>query len=1576
MNIWQQVLGLAKIGIHDNFFTLGGDSIQSIQAVAGAAKLGLYFTTRQLFEFQTIAELAPHASRVAALQIDQGAVQGGFVPLPVQAEFLHHHPSRHHYNQSVMVKLPRALSHEELMLMLKAIVKRHDGLRLKFAADNRACFVPADELDLATNIAWFECPSLEASGIETIANQVQTGLNIETGPLFKWAQFHVPEGSRLLWVMHHLLVDGISWRILLNDLQQSWQALAQGQAPSLAAKTTSLSQWSEYLNEWAQSDTLVAEAPFWHSQLEIVPLPLAESRGEPARQESLSVSCDASLTRSLLVDALQPYRLTINELLLAALSLTFSRWGHPHALSVLVEGHGREHLTDKLDISETVGWFTSKYPVVLESTPHDLHQHISQVKELCRSIPNKGIGFGVLDAFNEKVVFSQQRPQIVFNYLGQFETQNSQVLALANEPCGMNIGEVDFSKHPIIFNGLVGQGQLRFDLLFDATRLPNEDAQEILRHLKVSLQDIVSFCLSDVAGGLTPTDFPLAKVTLEEVATLESRYAIEDLYPATGMQSGLLFHSELLPQAYVNQVMLTLQGLDTEKFLQCWLQLIERHDILRTAFVMTDAGYHQLVTKPALQFQLIDLSNMESTSVQTEIKKARKQDLRQGFELDQAPLMRMTLFKLPSHQHVLLWSHHHALWDGWCNSLLFKSVMQLYSGRDLLEKVPQFKGYVNWLNQQDVNAAEKHWQAQLSGVELTPLCNRSRIQEPSDTHFSYQLDYETTEYLAAFARAHKCTLNTLLQGAWAYVLHRYTGAQKVTFGAVTSGRSAAVDGIENAIGLFINTLPVVVDFSVEKKMPDYIQSLFKQSMDAEVHGYVPLQRIQQLAGGGELFDSVLIFENYPFDETTIDDANAQQLNIVGVETYEQTHYGVSLVIHQKNHLQLQLQVQEGVYAQDMVAGMLPDLASVLLAFLDEGTVTTRTLPLHCDRAALTPVDVPQKASTMYMHQRFEEQVAMAPDATALICDGQSLTYQQLDQRANQLAHHLRSLGLKTGDLVGISVERNMEMMVGILAILKAGAAYLPLDPDFPQKRLAYMIEDSGIGLVLVQPELARAIGENANVSYVDIADQAIWVNLQGYPVTLPDAAEIRNTAQLAYMMYTSGSTGKPKGVLIEHGSVSNFLHAMNERLDQPFSADCRLLAVTTAAFDISVFELFGPLSFGGAVILATSEQRKDPCHLTTLMDEQKISCMQATPSSWQMLLDIDWAGKADLLALSGGEPLSAIRAAHLVRRCARLFNCYGPTEATIWSLVSQVSEQDCEHEIMLQGSLAHYWHILLDSFMRPVPKGTAGELCIYGAGLARGYFNRTSLTEEKFRRAPGNLALCERLYRTGDLVRQLGEDAFEFLGRTDGQVKIRGHRIELGEIEHELCQSQFVNSAVVTSYQTEGRVQLLAYVQTVEGKLLEQHLHSLQLLLQQSLPAYMQPSAIIPIESWPKTPNGKVDKRALALPQHSAFYGIRVAPESDTEVLIVNTIAKLLNSDPNDISVEADFFQLGGDSMLAVQLIHRLEQSLAIKPSLAWVYQNSRVRQLAAHIDRLTTMQLLAASQEALEKDDVEEFSL
>ena len=1069
---------------------------------------------------------------------------------------------------------------------------------------------------------------------------------------------------------------------------------------------------------------------------------------------------------------------------------------------------------------------------------------------------------------------------------------------------------------------------------------------------------------------------------------------IEDIYRLSPMQQGMLFHSMYAPETgmYFEQSSWILHGdLNPKAFSRAWRQVVDRHTALRTAFMYEDLEEPlQVVYRHVdLPIEQLDWRELPLKQRELQLQEYLNADRERGFELSEAPLMRLALIQSEQDVYYFIWSHHHLLLDGWSQPIIIQDVFALYEvyaqGQELyLEPARPFREYIAWLQEQDINEAQAYWQRVLRGFpvptklpedSLVDTSGAERTEEALTDEGDYAItsivfDEKLSDGLQTLVRLTQTTLNTLIQGAWAILLSRYSGEDDVLFGATVSGRPVDLPGVESVVGLFINTLPVRVGIDKDDTLSSWLQQLQAHQAQSRQFEYTPLFEIQswsEVPKDKPLFDSLLVFENYPVDEVVREQKGT--IAIEQGEVFTRTNYPLTVAFSPGKRIGLEIAYDCGRFTPLAIQRLQEHLIMLLESMTISPDQRIQDLPIlngeEQEKLLVewnrTDREIP---ADLCIHQLFEAQVEQSPQAPALITDDGKLSYAELNQRANQLAHYLHNLGVGPEIMVGIIVERSFDMVVAVLAVLKAGGSYVPVDPNYPAERIAFMLENSGLKLLVTQEQLVSEIPEfQGEVVLID----SDWDTISRESVNnLHREVKLDN---LAYVIYTSGSTGKPKGVAITHRSLVNHALALAEILE--INVDDRMLQFISLSFDASAEELYPTLISGATLIVPDGKRDILGAELLKYCELHGVTILHLPVPVWHqsvdemMAEDFQLPGTLRLLHV-GGESIAMDKLRSWCQKAeARLdtppmllVNAYGPTEVTI---TATIFKGQCTHESLnryqklpIGRPISNIKTYILDENMHPVPIGAPGELVIGGIGLARGYIDHPDLSADMFITNPFDVETGSRLYRTGDMARYLPDGNIEFLGRVDFQVKLRGFRVELGEIETVIRENHEVRDAITVLREDEaGEKLLVAYVlmeDTGNADGMEFKPQELRGFLNERLPQYMIPGVFVQIDSVPLTPSGKVDRRALPAPegQRPDLESAYVAPRTAVEEIIAGLWSVVLGVDR--VGVNDNFFDLGGHSLKATQLLSRLRQTFEIKLELRSLFETPTVSGTAKQI--------------------------
>ncbi|WP_233597088.1 non-ribosomal peptide synthase/polyketide synthase [Corallococcus sp. CA041A] len=1612
-----QVLRVERVGLDDNFFELGGDSIISLQAVARARQAGIQLSVRDLFQHPTLEALASVARVSGGRLAEQGPVVGEVPLTPIQRQLLERDPTHaHHFNQVLLLQARQPLKAAWVEEAIQALVVHHDALRMRFMREDGGAWRQQDAApdEAQVSLLQFDLSELpaemRAARLEEEAERLQASFDLARPPLLRAALFHFDAGheQRLLLIFHHLVVDAVSLRVLVEDLETTYLRLRAGQSPALPTKTTSFLAWARRLEVHALSDALHAQTSLWldEARRDVAPLPTDGSGpGTAASHRTVSVRMDAEETRLLLQETPAAWRARINDVLLTALALALREWTGQSRLLIDLEGHGRKELFADADVSRTVGCFTSLTSALLQLPEGgSTGDCLRAVRDSLSTWSDRGIGQG-LPRFMGPEELRQRlaalpSAQVVFNELKQLDgsTGASTLFAPGTEPTGMTVAPRSHRAHALSIDGFVADGQLRMDFGFSHEWHHTATIEALAQGFTRALRELIARRNSEDASRKTPSDFPLARLSqaLLDAVLAAQGPTVEDLFPLSALQEGMLFHALNDPESgfYFEQAAWSVHSdVDLALFQRTWQTAVDRNPILRTAFVWKDleTPLQAVHSRAVMPFEAHDWRHLPEPEQQVGLERLLAEDRARGFDVSRAPLSRMTAVRLGDARWRFVWSHHHLLFDGWSLGLFFQEVFAIYDALTAGTPLPAagrppFRDYIAWLGQRDVAEDERFWRSQLSGLSSpTPLPSvRPQSAQPNGTvnqpNRVLTLPEARTTALEAFARQHRLTVNTLTQAAWALVLARHADTRDVLFGTTFAGRPPELAGSEAMLGLLISTLPVRVALPDEDApVLPWLQSLQAKLLDIQQHQHTPLVAAHgwsDIPRGLPLFQSLLVFENAPLDESVLRRSTA--LDLRDLELGESTNYPLSATVHPGRELQLHLAYDENRFDAAAVQRVLGQWSQALETLIQPGARLTDVslLPAE-DRAWLLRTgtgDVVDFERDTTVHARFERQASETPDADAVVFEETTLSFGQLNARANQLAWHLRSLGVGPEVTVGLCLERSAEAIVALLAVLKAGGAFVPLDPKAPAARKSFVLKDCGASVLVTtqalqeawHPEVphlvrldAKPVGQSDRFAEAGQAPRGIEpvgqsdrfgkvASGEAEPVGLSDRFSenpppVVGAGNLAYVIYTSGSTGTPKGVMVQHRSVIHLHLAMTRSIYEELPPAQRITVNAPLYFDASIEQVIQLLG-GHCLVIVPEDVRLDPETLLGWMDRQRIDVFDCTPSQLKLLLSAGMLERAHLPGrfTIGGEAMDEVTWRQLAAtKRTRVYNGYGPTEVTVDA--TTIAVQGAPQPLPVIGRpITNLRAYVLDANQRLAPIGTPGELCLSGEGVTRGYLGQPALTAERFLPDPFSTEPGARLYRTGDKARWREDGTLDFMGRLDFQVKLRGNRIELGEIESTLRAHPGIRDAVVQVHDDR----LVAYVAPqVDTSPLREH-------LLRHLPEYMVPAVFITLDTLPLTSNGKVDRKALPAPEAApATERVIEPPATPTEAALIPLWSEVLRVPA--VGRNDGFFELGGHSLLATQLVSRVRKHFGVELPLRALLEGPTVAALAERIDAL-----------------------
>ncbi|MFE3517800.1 amino acid adenylation domain-containing protein [Streptomyces sp. NPDC059166] len=1550
------VLRLDEVGVDQDFFKLGGDSILAISLLSALREAGLYVTAGQIFAHSVLGALASVAGREDTSGTDHDDVATGPVTgSPIVRWLGRSTDAVDGFVQSVVLNTPAGLTAAALDDALTALVDRHDMLRARLVRGERWGFEvpPAD----GTPAGWEESdrPLNECVALAT------EGLDPDNGVMLRavWR----PTDRQLVLVVHHVVVDGVSWRVLMDDLATAWRRRRAGEAIELPPVGTSFRRWTQHLeNAGFEADRAHYARPLPGPDAPLGRRPLSED-DTVERERHVTVSTDARVTAALLGEIPAKFHAGVNDVLLTALAVALARLrrdrgGDQTFAHIELEGHGREgrHVAavtgTEPDLSRTVGWFTTLFPVTVDpgtapdlTAPAYLASALKAVKDDLARVPGNGLSYGVLRHLSD-AGFPAPAPQVLFNYLGRFDAGSSGDWQLTG-----TTGQLGERRDPrmrltrsLEFNAIAepapnGEFELVTTISWPEGLFTDADIDVIGGYFQDALTGLAAL----EEGGHSPGDFPLVSLTQADVDALDGP-TLRAVLPLTPLQEGLYFHSVFDDDSagsYVEQQLLTLEGgVDTGRLAAAATRLLTLYPNLAARFTALADGRVVSVLDDGTEapFTVVDMPGI----TEDELAAHAERDRRAGFDLATGPLMRYTLVRdSAAGRNVLVQTVHHIVADGWSVPPMLRALLAEYHTPGTVYPNGGYQDYVGWLAGRDAEESDRVWARELTRLPGASLVAEGHIPSRSFADVSVEPDHDVD----AAVRSAGSTLSVAVHSAWALTLGGILGSDDVVFGSTVSGRDADVPGIADMVGLFINTVPLRARWDAATTSGDLLASVREHQRTVLPHQHVSLARIGRQAGAGPLFDTLVVFD------VATDVAALRRpgdtLSVTGIVNEGAPHYPLTLVVERAldGRPRFNLIHDTELLRENGAREILRVFTRTLAGLLGGPDRPVAELTAGGNLARIAPTS---------LGALFDAAAARNPAAVAVTrcgLDGttRSLTYAELARAKGELAAALRATGVGPGQRVAVAVPRSVEQVVALIAVVSAGGAYVPLDTAYPDDRLEYVLADSAPQTVLVtgdQRERFEALLGRAGVS-------ARLLVLGDEPPAEAERAPVVEAGwhDPAYVIYTSGSTGRPKGVVVPHSSVVTLLARTQPDMD--FGPGDVWVQFHSYSFDFAVWELWGALVHGGELLVPDYALTRSPVDFHRLVRERGVTVLNQTPSAFHQFIEADRLVGEPLPALRrivfGGEALDLGRLRGWVERhgtaSPELVNMYGITETTVHVTHRVLDESDFREAgrdgaSPIGGPIPGLVTYLLDDRLRPVPPGRVGAIYVAGDQVSLGYLGRPGLTAGRFVANPFTRD-GSRMYHTGDLARRSLGGELEFAGRADDQVQLKGFRIELGEVESAVRELDGVVDVAVTV--ADSGDHLVAHV-------VGRAPGDLTAALSARLPAHMVPGRVLPVDVLPLTVNGKLDRKALV--ERAAHDGTPAADDDPRAAVTDGALGSLVGLFADilalpDADADTDFFRAGGDSIIAITVVNRA-RALGLPVSPRDVFLHKTPRALAA----------------------------
>jgi amino acid adenylation domain-containing protein/non-ribosomal peptide synthase protein (TIGR01720 family) len=1370
--IWGEVLGIPenKVGINDNFFRLGGDSIVSIQVISRMRhSLGtISVSVKDIFNYKTIGKLydnilSKESSHAVTVRTEQGLLSGNFELLPVQQWFFNNLFSNiHYFNQAFLIKIPTKLDIGLLKIAIDKLLKYHDTFRLRFKTDSNTNNYIQYYDTSAVNIEKFlvlDINTLSSKNehdkisyeLAKIFTKWQNSFNIERGPTytFGYVEGYHDGSSRIFFACHHLMIDTVSWRILLHDLQRCYYG------GDLGSKCSSYRQWVEVVGNYANSNP--SELSYWCNVLADFnesPLMLISRYSLNSQHFELNYN----LTQKLLKEANSAYNTKINDILLTALGYTLWEILEQKVNHIIFEGHGRVEIDKNIDILRTIGWFTTFHPVRLE-VYKKIDQSIKNIKETLRQVPNQGVGYGALLGYKP-----DNMPKIVFNYLGQFnnsQEKDTSAWDIIVNDCGVSIDPKNVDLSVISIDGMLIEDTLSFSI---TSRLQPEITSKLSNSFKSNIEKIILYLSELTRSYITKSD--VANIISQEyLDALQKPQEIDGIYMANSLQQGFIYHSLFhgqIDDAYIVQIIWEYHcELHVEYLRHAWALLQIKYDALRLRFAWEEELIQIIDKQGKLDWRYIDLSKVELNKemFKKKISNLIRKDRKERYQLEKSGLFRVYIIKQDKQLYTSIFSHHHAILDGWSIAILLRNLHDIYqkvaTGKTVLPTVDYSYREAQKYLQLTVENNLQYWQNYILKIDnsnaLDSLLSVTEINDRQillrdykyikySCEVSVELDNICFQHLKNFCRNNDVTLSVILLYLWHKTLSIYSNTSQTVTGVTVSGRNLPINNIENSIGLYINTLPFIVDHSLigNSQIIDVINSIQNELNELNNRSNVNLSMLQ--SGGKRLFDCIFVYENYPNPLNTEQDYR-KALRIKFKDCIEKLDYPLGLMAYEtKNGITCILRYAAEIFAKDKMKNMLSTMK----------TLANQVAPGLGQVNNLRYLSIAQTEQIIYrwndtdiyyphdktLTQLFQEQVARTPHDIAIIYRDRKYTYTELNEKGNQLVHLIKKYNINSDNLIALYLERNEYMVIAMLGVLKSGCAYVPIDLKQPSERIKYILQDIRTDIIITneihQEKITKIISElqpyKQSKEIIVIDNLSIQKELSTLPVT---SLNVFTTSQnLAYAIYTSGTTGNPKGVMVEHRSIVNTLTAQRNYLNLESFIKTPIVfgLFVNYAFDVSVSGIFLPLLSGYRLLIIDELSRLSNIEIKNIINQNQVNVAHSALVIEMLNEDENTSSLKCLIV--GGEKSNKVHIDRLISLGVKVFQEYGLTESSVVSTFNQMKQTDNISNI--GSAISNNKYYVLDKSLALLPVDAIGELYIGGVGLARGYINKPELTALKF----------------------------------------------------------------------------------------------------------------------------------------------------------------------------------------------------------------------------------------------------
>lgn len=1528
-----KVLQVSNINKNGNFFEYGGDSIKAIELLGMLRKAGYSLQINDIFNYPVINDMALKLKKID--NVDRKITEHcNFELSPIQQEFFDNSfVNENHWNQSILLKYKGKLNLDYLQDIYDKLIANYESLRLVFKKNEDKIYQQYESCDnIRYTVKKYEVNDIKQSNDLKYCYELNNSFILEKGPLFKFIVLSTSEYDYVFLCAHHLIIDFVSWKIVLSDFIDMYNSLESNKDYYFIHSGVDFSKWINYLESKAKSEEVLGEIDYWKN-LKIYNNLIDDNEFKGTQRDAVKekIKLDNILTN----DLINKCNSNINVLLLTALSESLNKWKQIKEISIEMEGHGRETNGDNIDIYNTIGWVTSRYPASITCINTNIKEKLNNTKSSIIDIPNKGINYGIINRYVEKI--KNNKCDIVFNYLGDINLISDDKFNIEEIMYGKPFNEDSAREYIFGIDVYILNSELNFEIEYNKNRFSNNDIDQLLSYVKESMIEIIDFELNNKDKSLDHDLMKKFNINNNDISIINERYSnISEILPLNSMQRGILFHYVTTDSStlYLEQIDLECNFIFDEKDVRNAFDMLEeKYKLLKSIIVYDDVSLPVQVIKEDNKTE-ININNISDNDIKI-IDNFKNKDKNNKFILDKGPLFRMNIFNMDNKSRIVC-SFHHIIGDGWTFTQIINDFIKTYKSLqenklvNISDKV-SYKKYFNNINKIDINEIKDYWNSYLrnydSCIEI-PKFYYDDVESKSEQEDVFTLDLDTYNNLLKYSKNNGFTLNALLQTAWGILLQKYNDTEDVIFGTVVSTRNIFESNIDNAIGLFINTIPLRVKVTENESINDLIRKVQDGIINGNSNSYLSLAEISN----DLVFNNITVFENYP-----IEDGLYSHVKLVDI--YEETNYPITVAFTKQETISVRILYKLTNYCARDIELIFSDFIKVInsiistntklvneITLVDDNMKNTLLYEFNCDRNITLSKDS--------VYKLFVNQVEIDGNKAAIKHNDNSVTYNELNKLICYYSALLKEKNISSQSVVAVEMNTSINRIAVLFAILKRGACYLPLLKTWPLQKKKSMMDITKAEVI---------VSDNDNNNY-GIESIVINKDYAADEIQNLDISYDNNVNNPAYIIFTSGSTGKPKGISVSQDSLIKTVINQNY-ID--IEKEDRILNLSNYAFDGSIFDIYASLLNGSTLVLIDEEDILDIDKLGKTIKDKEISKFFVTTALFNVLVDNCYEYLQDVKAiLFGGEKVSLehVKMAKKLLKNTKLIHMYGPTECTVYSTFYNIEDINNNYMTIpigrpLKGSSAY----ILDKNKNMQRIGVVGELYISEDRLSNGYINNPTSNKKSF--VEDILDKNKIMYKTGDLCRFLPDGNIEFVDRVDTQVKIRGFRIELGEIEASLLRLSNINNAFVTTIGDENSRELIAFV-TVKKELSNLEIKE---KLKETLPDYMVPNKYFFIDEIPLNQNGKVNKKKLLnlIENEESLLEEEIVSDK-TEAKVLELFKAVLEN--SKVRLNDDFFAVGGHSLKAMILANKLTKEFNKKIEISTIFQLKTPKDIAQFI--------------------------